>query len=205
MRAVSRSASLSCSSALWSPADFFREQPIEAIFPRRAPLVVDLGCGDGGFLVALAKRHPEWNFLGSERLLGRVEKVVRRIQRAGLANARLVRIESHYLVRWLLPAGSVAAAHVLHPDPWPKRHHHSRRLVQREFMEALHRVLEPRGEVYLKTDDKPYFQWMERVLAETPGFERIEWTEPEDWPRTDFEREFIAKGMPIYRARLRKV
>ena len=191
--------------AEWVPADYFKEANLDEVFGRPAPLELDLGCGDGSFLLALAGRHPDRNFLGTERLQGRVEKVARRIARSHLENVRVLRLESHYAVRWLLPAESASMVYVLHPDPWPKRNHHPRRLIQAEFMEALHRVLIPRGELLVKTDDKPYFQWMEKVFADISGFERFEWEDPPDWPQTDFEREFVAKGLPIYRARLRKV
>jgi tRNA (guanine-N7-)-methyltransferase len=192
--------------AQWVPEDYFREALISEIFSRpEAPLDLDLGCGDGTFLVELAKRHPERNFLGTERLMGRVEKVARKIVRAELNNTRILRLESHYAVRWLLPAGVVSVIYLLHPDPWPKRQHHDRRLIQAEFMDAIHRVLIDGGEMRVKTDDKPYFQWMEKVFARCPQFERLEWTEPPDWPKTDFERDFVAKGMPIYSARLRKL
>jgi len=191
--------------AEWVPADYFKEADPDAVLGRSAPLELDLGCGDGSFLLAMARRHPERNYVGTERLNGRVEKVSRKIARSGLENVRVLRLESHYAVRWLLPAGSASMVYVLHPDPWPKRNHHPRRLIQAEFMEALHRVLAPGGEVLVKTDDKPYFQWMEKVFAGSAGFEQLDWQEPADWPHTDFEREFIAKGLPIYRARLRKV
>lgn len=192
--------------AEWKPDDHFRVARLEEIFPRTdVPLELDLGCGDGSFLVEMARRHPERNFLGTERLLGRVEKVARKIARAHLQNVRILRLESHYTVRWLLPAECASIAYILHPDPWPKRHHHDRRLIQIDFMEAAHKVLVPGGELRVKTDDKPYFQWMGKVFVRCPQFERLEWGEPEDWPKTDFEQDFLAKGMPIYRARLRKV
>lgn len=189
----------------WKPDDYFRETPVADLFPRPGPLVLDLGCGDGGFLLAMAQRFPNENFLGTERMVSRVEKVARKIGLAGLDNARILELESHYTVRWLLPAECATTVYVLHPDPWPKRNHHHRRLVQKEFMEAVHRVLVPGGELRAQTDDKPYFQWMEKVWAECPQFERIEWDVPEDWPKTDFEREYLEKGLPIYRARLRKI
>ena len=72
-------------------------------------------------------------------------------------------------------------------------------------MIALRRVLLPGGELRVKTDDLPYFQWMEKIWARVAGYERVGWEEEPDWPRTDFEQQFLAKGLPIYRARLRKV
>lgn len=191
--------------AEFKPRDYFAEVKIEEIFSRAAPLDLDLGCGDGSFLVTMARRHPERNFLGTERQLGRVEKVARKIVREEATNARVLRLESHYAARHLLPKDSIATCYVLFPDPWPKRYHHPRRLIQEEFMVALHRVLAPGGELRVKTDDLPYFQWMEKVWARVNGCERIEWAEEPGWPTTDFEQVFLAKGLPIYRARLRKV
>ena len=187
------------------PADYFARQELTDIFPRPGTFEIDLGSGEGAFILAMAKRHPERNFLGVERLLGRVRKVCRAIAREGLGNARIVRIETAYALRYLLPLASVSIAHVGFPDPWPKRYHQRRRLIQDGFMEALHAILLDGGELRVKTDDEPYFQWMERVFSRAKGYERIDWPEDPDYPITDFERRFTAQGLPIYRARLRKV
>ena len=187
------------------PSDYFARQQLTDIFPNPAPLEIDLGSGEGAFILAMAARHPDRNFLGVERLLGRVRKVCRAIARQGFENARIVRIETAYALRFLLPLGSVSVAHVGFPDPWPKRYHQRRRLVQDGFMEALHSTLAEGGELRVKTDDEPYFQWMERVFERAKGWQRVEWIEEADYPITDFERRFTAQGLPIYRARLLKV
>jgi tRNA (guanine-N7-)-methyltransferase len=191
--------------AVWTPADAFKRAALADIFAREAPLELDLGCGDGAFLLAMAARHPEHNFLGTERLLGRVEKVSKAIARNKLANCRLLRLESFYTVQWLLPIACANVVHILFPDPWPKRNHQERRLFQDPFMVALHQVLAPGGEVRIKTDDRPYFQWIEKVIDRAKGFERIEWVEEEGAPRTDFEAHFLAQGLSTHRVRLRKV
>ena len=72
-------------------------------------------------------------------------------------------------------------------------------------MEALHGILAAGGELRIKTDDEPYFQWIEKVLAHAKGYERLDWPDDPEYPLTDFERRFLAQGLPIYRARLRKV
>ena len=187
------------------PDDYFARQQLADIFPRPGPFEIDIGSGEGAFILAMAKRHPDRNFLGIERLLGRVRKVCRAIARHELENARIVRIETAYALRYLLPLGTVSVAHVGFPDPWPKRYHQRRRLIQDGFMEALHAILADGGELRVKTDDEPYFQWMERVFERAKGYERIDWPEDPDYPITDFERRFTAQGLPIYRARLRKV
>ena len=187
------------------PADYFARQQLTDIFSSPAPIEIDLGSGEGAFILAMAARHPDRNFLGVERLLGRVRKVCRAIARHGLENARIVRIETAYALRYLLPLGTVSVAHVGFPDPWPKRYHQRRRLVQDGFMEALHNTVADGGELRVKTDDEPYFQWMERVFERAKGWQRAEWIEEADYPITDFERRFTAQGLPIYRARLLKV
>ena len=191
--------------AEWVPSDYFQRVTMDQIFTRNAPLQIDFGCGDGGFLLAMARRFPEYNFLGTERLLGRVEKVSKAIARGGVPNARILRLESLYTCQWILPRNCAEVVHIAFPDPWPKRHHHPRRLIQDEFMTALHPVIAKGGEVRIKTDDKPYFLHIEKVLARAKGFERIEWDEEPDYPKTDFEQHFLAQGLPIYRARLRRV
>ena len=72
-------------------------------------------------------------------------------------------------------------------------------------MNSLRRVLVTGGELRVKTDDLPYFQWMEKVWGRIAGYERLQWDEEPDWPHTDFEQVFVAKGLPIYRARLKKL
>ena len=189
----------------FTPVDYFARQLLTDIFPRPGAFEIDLGSGEGAFILAMAQRHPERNFLGVERLLGRVRKVCRAIARHGLENARIVRIETAYALRYLLPLGSVSVAHVGFPDPWPKRYHQRRRLIQDGFMEALHAILGDGGELRVKTDDEPYFQWMEKTFERAKGYQRVDWVEDADYPITDFERRFTAQGLPTYRARLLKV
>ena len=125
------------------PADFFRRYSSADIFADGnpdAPLEIDLGCGDGTFLVEMAKHYPERNFLGVERLLGRVRGVCKRVQNLGLTNVRVLRLESSYTLEWLLEKNSVSRLHLLCPDPWPKARHHRRRLVQQDFLQSLHQV-----------------------------------------------------------------
>jgi tRNA (guanine-N7-)-methyltransferase len=187
------------------PPDYSGRVKTEDIFPRLGPLELDIGSGEGAFLEAMAALHPDHNFLGMERLLGRVRKVCRTIAQRGFTNARVMRIESYYAIKHLLPLGSVAVAHVSFPDPWPKRYHHPRRLIQASFLRELHGVLAPGGELRVKTDDEPYFRWMENAFAAVTGYERIEWIEEPGYPLTNFEQRFLSQGLPIYRARLRKV
>src|SRR6266576_1763195 len=112
---------------------------IAEYFPTVQPLEVELGCGDASFLVNYAKAHPERNFIGVERLGGRIRKLDRKGRRAGLTNLRGVRIESSYFLEYLLPPKSAVALHIYFPDPWPKKKHRRHRLINERFPSLAHR------------------------------------------------------------------
>lgn len=187
------------------PEDYFRVIERAEIRRPGRPLEVDLGCGDGSFLMEMARHHPERDFLGVERLLGRVRKVCRKITRNHLDNARVLRLESRYVVEWLLPEASVSRLHLLCPDPWPKVRHHRRRLVREDFLTALWRVLEPGGEFLFMTDHEEYFLWAEEKVAAFRRFERLEWKEDSFFhPKTDFQQLWESEGKSMWRLRCRK-
>src|SRR5204862_3699555 len=165
----------------------------DKVFSRFAPVEIDLGCGDGAFLAALAQENPAHNFLGIERLLGRVRNVCRKVARLDLKNARILRMESNYAVRHLLAAGSVTTFHLLFPDPWPKRRHHRRRAFTPEFVTALQHALVPDGLLHVATDHPDYFHQIQRVVAATAIF-TVSDNETE-FPFTTFEQKFVARGL----------
>jgi tRNA (guanine-N7-)-methyltransferase len=182
------------------PGDYFRAMELGDLFSREGRLEVDLGCGDGSFLVAMALRHPERNYLGTERLFGRVRNTCGKAERAGLTNLRLLRVESAYVVKHLLAPGTVSRFYVLFPDPWPKRRHWARRLIQPEFLQAAAAALGPGGELCIKTDDAEYFAYIGKMAAGCEALAAGPWEE--DLPPTDFERHYAAQGRRIHSLRL---
>ncbi len=183
-------------SLIYQPQSIVERMAPAQLFPKDQPLEVELGSGDGSFLAQWAKLRPETNFLGVERLLGRLRKLDRKGQRAGLSNLRCVRLEASYLMEYLLPPTSVRAVHVYFPDPWPKRKHRKNRLINASFTEITARVLAPGGIIFLRTDDLDYFAQMTSVFGANARFCAVETPAELLATVTDFERNFHARGVP---------
>jgi tRNA (guanine-N7-)-methyltransferase len=173
------------------------------LFPRWQPLEVELGSGDSSFLVEYARQNAGRDFLGVERLLGRIRKLDRKGRRAGLMNLCGVRIESAYFLEYLLPPHSAAALHIYFPDPWPKRKHRRNRLINERFPALARQALAPGGTVYLRTDDQDYVEQMLAVFAADPTFRPVETPSELSSLLTDFEKGFQARGIKTLRAAYR--
>jgi tRNA (guanine-N7-)-methyltransferase len=186
------------------PSNYFAPLDFEAVYGTRAPLEVDLGCGDGLFLTATAIANPGRNFLGVERLEGRVRSACRKVIHHGRTNARILRCEISYAACHLLPPASVTVFHLMFPDPWPKRRHAARRLFTRSFLASLDRALKPGGTIRIATDQRDYFAEMERVAAASPAFVTVPDRDKSNAVST-FERRFSRDAIEIHRLMLRKV
>ncbi len=192
------------------PSDWFRRLEVSDLFPEspEKPIEMDLGCGDGGFLFQMAREYPERNFLGVERLLGRVRKIWRGAINHELENVRVLRVDSNYGIEYMLPLEFATRIHFLCPDPWPKAKHADRRQMCRiPFLKQLHSLLIPGGELLFKTDHPEYYDEALEVVqsGEVDFFTHEEW--PEDaffYPQTDFERQWLAQGKTMQGIRLRK-
>src|SRR5262245_55406059 len=171
------------------------------LFGRTAPLQVDLGCGDGSFLCEMARQFPKTNFFGIERLTKRVEKV--RFKAEQMGNVRVLRADTLFAIRYLLPESSVQAFYLLFPDPWPKRRHQCRRIFTRDFLDAIAAALEKHGALHVSTDQLDYFHQIERLSRGHSCFEVVDFHDAV-LPVTKFERKFREQDAPIYRLTLRK-
>lgn len=167
-----------------------------AAFERSAPLVLDLGCGNGVFLSALAEREPGLNCLGIEKKGYRVRQAQRRT--ASWPNARVVHGEIVEVLQEF-PDASVSAIYLLFSDPWPKRRHAVRRLVQKEFVELAAGKLVPGGVFFFASDSREYFEWSRELFDGTGCWRVDEWIVPDGWPQTEFEQRFVSAGLNVWR------
>ena len=172
-----------------------------ALFGNAHPVVLEIGFGMGETTAAIAAAHPHVNFLGVEMHLPGVGALLRRIDAQGVANVRVVRRDAVEVVEHLLPLASLAGIHVYFPDPWPKKRHHKRRLLQPPFVHALARRLAPGGYLHVATDWQPYAEEILATLSAEPllansaeGFApRPVWR-----PLTKFEQRGLARGHAVF-------
>jgi tRNA (guanine-N7-)-methyltransferase len=188
-------------TAIYVPPNWVEPLDWRGVFGNERRIEVDIGCGKGSFLLWSAQARRDANFVGVDRLLRRLRKVDRKIQRLGLPNLRLLRVEASYLVGYLVPKASVSVYHIYFPDPWPKRRHHQRRLMSAAFLLSLHRTLRGGGAVNCATDHEEYYRLIQGEFRKADGFTESEPDVPSEERRTDFEREFLAAGKQVYRCR----
>jgi len=180
-----------------APLDF------RALFGRAAPVHVEIGFGNGDVLAAMAARHPEYDYLGIEVHRPGIGALLRRLEAAGLGNARVMRADAKEVLARNIPDAALSAVNIFFPDPWPKKRHHKRRLIQPEFAELVRRKLQPGGMLHLATDWRDYAEQMLDVLSQTPGFENTAGAgafapRPEERPLTKFEQRGKRLGHEVY-------
>ncbi len=169
--------------------------------PRDQAVELDLGCGKGSFLVALAKRYPQRWLVGADVMLGRLRRAARKCREAGVGNAELLRVEAWPLAAYHLPDACLERVHVLCPDPWPKRRHEANRLLSSEFLGRLATKLKPGGILHVATDDAEYLQFVFEAIRELSFYvEDAGGIDDIRDLKTDFERDFDARGIEVRHA-----
>jgi tRNA (guanine-N7-)-methyltransferase len=140
-----------------------------AVFGRAAPVILEIGFGNGEALAAAATAHPENNYLGIEVHRPGVGSLLRRLETQDLHNVRVMLGDASEILAQRIPDASLTAVHLFFPDPWPKKRHHKRRLVQPEFAALVARKLEAGGYFHLATDWPAYVEHMVSVLSRIEG------------------------------------
>ena len=181
----------------------FAPQPLDldALFGRRAPRILEIGFGNGETTAAMAQIQPEVDFLGVDVHAPGVGALLLRLQALGLGNVRVVQHDAAEVLREMISPGALNAVHVFFPDPWPKRRHHKRRLIQPPLVALLASRLAPGGIVHLATDWEDYAHQMLAVASAEPllaNTARDYAPRPDTRPLTRFERRGERLGHGVW-------
>jgi tRNA (guanine-N7-)-methyltransferase len=142
----------------------------DAKIPDDSPIVMEIGFGNGDFLVHLAKRHPEWTLIGVEIYLPGVAKAVGRLEDAGfIERTRITQLPAQFVLTRQVEEEQLDGIFINHPDPWPKARHHKRRIIQKDFAKLMVSRLKPGGVIKLASDVDELAEWMRDILDATPG------------------------------------
>ena len=179
------------------------EIDLETVFGRRADTVLEIGFGNGDSLVAAAAARPELNFLGIEVHEPGVGHCLIGIRESAIGNLRIIAHDAVEVLQNQLTAGCLARINLLFPDPWPKKRHHKRRIIQAPFLALTARALSEGGSLYIATDWKNYAEHIDETLGDCACFKLHERREhggdhPLDRVSTKFEKRGLGKGHRIW-------
>ena len=190
----------------------FARQPLnlEAVYGRRVPVVLEIGFGNGETLVQQAGENPGQDYLGIEVHEPGIGHCLLTAREAGISNLRLVAHDAIEVLEQQIPLDSLQRINLYFPDPWPKKRHHKRRIVQPDFLQLCADRLQSHGSLHIATDWANYAEHIDEVLAASERFECSERREhdgdkPLDRPMTKFERRGLRKGHRIFDWRFTKI
>ena len=181
----------------------YQSEPLkfEALYGRQAPLILEIGFGMGETTATIAKNHPEQDFLGVEVFNAGVGALLNRIEEQEIGNIRIIQHDAVEVLKSMIPPGSLAGVHIYFPDPWPKKRHHKRRLIQPALIELLASRMAPDAYLHCATDWEHYAHQMLEVLGASPlltntceGF----CPRPEHRPLTKFEARGLRLGHGVF-------
>jgi len=165
-----------------------------AIFGRAAPLVVEIGSGMGETTLEIARAQPATDFIAIEVHGPGVGSLLKQIDAARLTNLRVIRHDAVEVLQQMIPDRSLAGLHLFFPDPWPKKRHHKRRLVQPPFVALAARKLAPGAYLHVATDWPEYADQIDEVFTSNSCFEK---RAPRSRPVTKFEKRGLGLGHPV--------
>lgn len=172
----------------------------EDLFQRSAPMAIDIGCGNGRFTISSAVRRPDWDHLGIDILPAVIRYATRRGNQRALKNVRFAVCDGWRLLSDLIPDASVDEFHIYHPQPYFSADDFSKRMLHPQFLVLLHQRLKATGKIFLQTDRKAYWQYIQKSFRSL--FEWTEQTEPwseDPWGRSRREMLSQQQGLAIFR------
>jgi tRNA (guanine-N7-)-methyltransferase len=174
---------------------------LPAVFGRTAPVILEIGCGMGETTATIAAAHPEQNFVGIEVHTPGVGSLLKEIATRELNNLRVIQHDAVEVLRDMIAPGTLAGIHIYFPDPWPKKRHHKRRLIQPPFVHELALRLAPGGYLHCATDWEEYAQQMLDVLSAEPllaNTAEVFAPRPAWRPQTKFEARGLRLGHGVW-------
>ena len=197
-------------------ASFLRPEelrvPVEwsELFGNDNPVALEIGCGIGDFIASTACDRPDWNFIAIDFYNKGCWKTCRRIDRAGLINVRVLRVEARQFITEWIPRGFLSAVYINCPDPWPKKKHRKRRLLNRQFLEFLRNYLAPGADFYFATDFDDYGTDVAGMLAGIEGFANqlapdLYRHELTGYNLSKYMQKFMMMGKSIYFVHYRRI
>jgi tRNA (guanine-N7-)-methyltransferase len=171
-------------------------------FGRTAPLALEIGCGTGHFILQRAGQQPDTDFLAIDIYNKGCLKTCSKLDAAGIANVRVLRVEARELLLNLIAPASLQAIYINCPDPWPKKRNRPRRLVTSHFLELALCRLRPGGEIFFSSDQRDYAEEVAASLAAIPGYcNRLDAPLVESlpgYPLSKYMRRFLDQGLPVH-------
>ena len=171
---------------------------LSKLFERTAPTILEIGFGMGDTLATMANSNPEMNYLGIEVHRPGVGSLLATIEEKGINNIRVICHDAVEVLEQTISNQSLVSIHIFFPDPWPKKRHHKRRLIQPPFVELLAKKLKSKGTLHIATDWKNYAQWIEDVMTGNSDFSRLPENTPHQRPTTKFEKRGIELGHDVW-------
>jgi len=173
---------------------------LATVFGNAAPTVLEIGCGMGETTAAIAHANPRNNYLGIEVHSPGVGSLLKLIEEKQLTNLRIIQHDAVDVVERMLAPACLAGIHIFFPDPWPKKRHHKRRLIQPPFVQLAASRLIPGGYIHLATDWQDYAEQMLEVLSNEPLLENTAAAfsaRPDYRPLTKFEQRGVKLGHEV--------
>ena len=183
-------------------------EDLSKLFAQQQPLALEIGCGTGHFVVTMAERHPEINFLAIDIYNKGCFKTCKKADALGLTNVRVMRIEARHLLENYLDKESLTTVYINCPDPWPKKRHRNRRLVNLDFLQSLLHYLKPDGSLYFSTDVPDYAEQVAGLIQGEGSYHNVlstPWvTDLPDYPISKYMQRFLDRGQPIHYMHLKR-
>ena len=175
------------------------------LFPNSKAIILEIGFGMGEATALIGRDFPDTGFLAIEVHKPGIGKLMARIEELGLSNIRIIEGDAHPILQTMIPDQSVDGVHLFFPDPWPKKRHNKRRIVNAEFLQLIHPKIKDGGFFHIATDWVPYAEYIQEVFAASPLFTGGVIDRPEWRPVTRFEGQGITKDHQVNDLRYLKI